>query len=474
MKPIQFGTSGWRALYHTDFTWANIDRVLQAIAEEASRSPRAAAGVAVGYDVRFMGRSFAERACEILAGNGLRAVLPPRDIPTPVLSHLIVSRKLAGGVNFTASHNPAEYNGIKYSPESGGPALPETTRRIEARIAELGEADVRGLSLADARARGLVEDVDPRHDYFAALDALVQHKVFSRLRGRRIAVDCKYAVARGYLDDYLSERGVGVLSLHATADPYFGGEHPEPAAGHVDALQAFVREHGDVVLGLACDGDADRFGIVDGDGTFVEANVVLAVLLDYLVTSRGWTGAVARSVATTHLIDAVARHHGLLVHETPVGFKYIGDLLTRGEIVFGGEESAGLTIQGHLPEKDGILACVLVAEMVSATGRSVGDLVADLFQRVGAVHDRRAGLKLTPDMTAAFASRIDAPPAEIAGRKVLKIDRTDGTKLLLDSGEWVLLRKSGTEPLVRLYAESTQPARLDPLLQACAAWLGAA
>lgn len=473
MVPIQFGTSGWRALYHQDFTFDNVALVIQAIADEVKRGGRGDAGVVVGYDVRFMGREFAELACRVLAANGIAAKLTESDVPTPCLAHAIVHGKHAGGINFTASHNPYEYNGVKYSAETGGPALPEATKRIEARVAELQQAGAKpaALSLDAARAQKRFSSFDPRPDYFAALRARLDTGAFAKLRGRRVAVDCKHAVARGYLDAFLREQGVEVTVLNGEPDPYFGFEHPEPSAGHVDALQEIVRANGDIVLGLACDGDADRFGVVDGDGTFIEANVLASLLLDYLAGSRRWKGGVARSVATTHLIDRVAAKRGLRLHETPVGFKYIGDLLVRGEIVFGAEESAGITVEGHLPEKDGVLACLLAAEMVAATGESLGALVQRLFSEVGAVYDSRTAVRLTPAMEAGFGAKVANPPSSVAGKKVARTDKTDGTKLFLEGGEWVLLRKSGTEPVVRLYAESEVEGRLPELMAAVGEWL---
>lgn len=475
MVPIQFGTSGWRAHYHHDFNFENVALVIQAIADEVKRGGRAGAGVVVGYDVRFMGREFAELACRVLAANGIASKLTESHVPTPCLAHAIVHGKHAGGINFTASHNPYEYNGVKYSAETGGPALPESTKRIEARVAELQSAGVRPaqVTLDEARERKLVVLFDPRPAYFTALAARLDTAAFAKLRGLGVAVDCKHSVARGYLDAFLREQGVAVTVINAEPDPYFGFEHPEPSAGHVDALQEMVRSNDDIVLGLACDGDADRFGVVDRDGAFIEANVVAALLLDYLAGSRAWKGGAARSVATTHLIDRVAAKRGLKLHETPVGFKYIGDLLVRGEIDFGAEESAGVTIQGHLPEKDGVLACLLVAEMAAATGESLGALTKRLFGAVGPVHDARTAVRLTTAMDAGFAAKVANPPATVARRSVARIDRTDGTKLFLDGGEWVLLRKSGTEPVVRLYAESEHESRLPELMAAVREWLGA-
>ncbi len=474
MSEIKFGTSGWRALYHVDFTLANVRIVCQAIADEVRRSPRAENGVVIGYDVRFMGRDFAAAAAEVLAGNGIRVLLNDRHVPTPVISHAIVQNGLAGGINFTASHNPYEYNGIKYSPESGGPALPEATTRIEQGIEALRKrGEVKRMTLEQARKDGMVQSFQPREAYFEQIDGLVRTGELRKLGEKRIAVDCKHAVAQGYLDRFLSRHSVRVHALNEEPDPYFGHEHPEPSAGHIDKLQKYVADHEDVAIGLACDGDADRFGIVDEDGAFVEPNIVLALLLDYLAESRGWTGGVARSVATTHLLDRVAAARGMKLHETPVGFKYIGDLLTRGEIVFGGEESAGLTIEGHLPEKDGILACLLVAEMVAALNKPLRQLQAELFERHGRVLDRRDGVRLTAEMEQRLPEKLANPPAEIAGAAVTRIDRTDGTKLFLGEEEWILLRKSGTEPLVRLYAEATSAPRLDELIRACRAWLEA-
>lgn len=471
MSRISFGTSGWRGIFCEDFTFENVKVVTQAIADHLRSRGQESKGLIVGYDSRFMGERFARETARVLAGAGIKSYVCDRDTPTPVIAFEILRRKTAGGINFTASHNPPEYNGLKFSPDWGGPALPETTGDIEERAnAMLGELCYKEMTLDNAFRAGLVEEIDPRPGYFEAIRKIIDFSIIAR-SGMTIGIDPLYGTGRGYLDTLLMEAGVKVITLNDHRDPYFGGLPPEPSQSHIGDFIALVKGNPDIGLGLATDGDADRYGIVDGDGSFIEPNYILALLLDYLVRVKGQKGAVARSVATSHFVDAVAAHHGIEVLETPVGFKFIGEYIRDDRILIGGEESAGLTVRGHVPDKDGILACLLVAEMVAAEGKPLTKLLNELYQRVGEFHTRRENLRLTPELEEALPGKLAAPPKELAGKKVAKVITIDGAKFLFDDGTWVLFRKSGTEPVVRVYAEGRSDRELETLIQAADAFI---
>jgi phosphoglucomutase len=465
MNRITFGTSGWRGILCEDFIFENVRVVTQAIADHLIASGESGKGLIVGCDSRFMGERFVREAAQVLAGAGIKAYICNRDTPTPVISFEILRRKTAGAINFTASHNPPEYNGIKFSPAWGGPALPETTGDIERRANEmLGEFCYKERFLDNAKKDGLCEEIDCRPAYLDDLSAKIDFDAVASLGG--VALNPLYGTARGYLDEPLKKRGMKFHQINAHRDPYFGGFAPEPAEKNIQDFISLVRKDPSIRLGLATDGDADRFGIIDEDGTYIEPNYIIALLLDYLVRVKKMTGGVARSVATSHLIDAVARHHGIQLYETPVGFKYIGELISQDKIIIGGEESAGLSIKGHVPEKDGILACFLVAEMVAREGKSVSQLLKELYTKVGCYLTRRDNIKLSPQLEAAYKGKVAAVPAEIAGAKVKDVVTIDGVKLILEDGSWLLFRKSGTEPVVRLYGEASSEERLSHVMSA--------
>lgn len=465
MNRITFGTSGWRGIMCDDFTFDNVKVVVQAIADTIKASGEQEKGVVLGCDTRFMGQRFVEASASVLAGAGIKSYLCLRDTPTPVISYEILRRGAAGGINFTASHNPPEYNGVKFSPSWGGPALPATTGEIERRAnATVGTACYKEMPLEDAGRQGLVENINPQEGYLNALEGKVDFDSIARLG--LVALNPLYGTARGYLDGPLRKRGIPYTIINDRLDPYFGGQPPEPSEAHIPDFISLVKNDPNIKLGLATDGDADRFGILDADGSYIEPNYIIALLLDYLIRVRKLEGGVARSVATSHLIDAVARKHGVPVYETPVGFKYIGELISQDKLVIGGEESAGLTIKGHVPEKDGILACFLVAEMVAREGKSIRELLDRLYGEVGRFVTRRDNLKLSPELEKAYSGKITSLPVEVAGAKVKEVVRIDGTKLLLDDGSWILFRKSGTEPVVRLYGEAGNDARLTEVMAA--------
>ncbi|WP_298271328.1 phosphoglucomutase/phosphomannomutase family protein [Geobacter sp.] len=470
MYRIAFGTSGWRGILCEDFTFENVKVVTQAIADHVTAIGEREKGIIVAYDTRFMGERFAKETARVLAGSGIKAYFCKRDTPTPVVSFEILRRGAAGAINFTASHNPPEYNGIKFSPSWGGPALPETTGDIERRANEmLGEVCYREVALDEAARSGLLEEIDPRGAYLAELEKKVDFAAIAGLG--TVAVNALYGTGRGYLDEPLAAHSVSVRSLNMHRDPYFGGFPPEPSEKYIQDFINLVKGDPSIRLGIATDGDADRFGIVDEDGTFIEPNYIIALLLDYLVRVRKMTGAVARSVATSHLVDAVARRHGIEVIETPVGFKYIGELISQDRIIIGGEESAGLTIKGHVPEKDGILACFLVAEMVAREGMPVKRLLERLYGEVGTFVTRRENITLSPELEAGYAGKQCQAPGEFAGLKVRETVTVDGSKFILEDGSWLLFRKSGTEPVVRLYGEASSAERLAAVMAAGKAFI---
>ncbi len=478
---IHFGTSGWRGIIAEDFTFAGVRAVARAIADHLlspeSRVPGPASpgsalatrdsepAVVVDYDTRFLSEAFAAECVKVLAAAGVRSHLVERPTPTPVLAHAVRTLGAAGGINITASHNPPEWNGLKFSGASGGPALSEVTDGIAERanaILAAPDAAVPALPLADARARGLVVPLDPAPAYAAQICRVVEFATI-RPAGLRVAVDLLHGTAGGYLDALLREAGCEVEVLHAERNPGFGGHAPEPSAARLQTLAGRVRQGG-YHLGLACDGDADRFGVLDADGAFIEPNAILALIAAHLLKARDWPGGLARSLATTHLLDRVAARHGRPLYETPVGFKYIAELIGKDAIVLGGEESAGMSVRGHVPEKDGILACLLVTELVAAQGsRPLRRLLEGLYAEVGPVLTHRINVPFGPGGPEALRARLLDPPSRVAGRAVVGVNRTDGVKLLLEDGSWLLVRPSGTEPMARLYLEAASQAALDEL-----------
>ena len=445
---IKFGTSGWRAIVADEFTVANIRLAVAGIAAYVKSQP-GPHRVLVGRDPRFLGESFVAEAARVLTGAGVTPIVISEPAPTPAISYAVRTLKTSGAINFTASHNPPEYNGIKFSTPDGAPALPEVTEQIEAAIDALGV----GTTVVNAEPpSGGFETVDVKPAFLKRLAELVDLKAIAK-SGISVVYDPFWGAGRGYSSDLLREAGVPVETVHDYRDVLFGGHAPEPDDHLLGDAKRKMKEIG-AAIGIATDGDADRFGIVDGDGTFLQPNYVIALLFDYLVETRGWKNGVAKSVATTNLINALADYHKVPLYETPVGFKYIGELINGDKIAIGGEESAGLTIRGHVPEKDGVIAGLLVTEMVATRGKSLGVQLQELFAKVGSYYPVRENFRLTPEVKAAFTEKLKADPTELSGRKVSSVVRTDGLKLILDDGSWVCYRLSGTEPVVRAYSEA--------------------
>ncbi len=425
----------------------------------------------VAHDTRFFAEEFTRTATTILQDHKIEVLECDGPAPTPAVAFEIRRRKTSGAINFTASHNPAAYNGLKFSGPDGAPAMPEVTRDIEARAAKLDPRKFTKMPGEHNHDSREPKQISLQHAYLARIAELVRFDVIAKGKPS-IVYDALHGCAAGYLDRALAEHGISCHTIRTDRDVLFDGTGPDVTEENLAPLRkAVLDQHAKV--GLATDGDADRFGILDADGTWISPNHILALVYDYLVESRGWNLGAGRSVATSHLVDAAARSHGQKVFQTPVGFKYIGELIEQDKIALGGEESAGLSIRGHVPEKDGILACLLVAEMIAARGSAtLGEQIRALFKKVGTEFwPIRTNLHLTDDVQARTLARLKKGYKTFRGRRVKSLDRTDGLKLEFEDGSWVLLRLSGTEPLLRVYTEASSQAASARLAQETRGWI---
>ncbi|RUR83113.1 phosphoglucomutase [Chlorogloeopsis fritschii PCC 6912] len=457
---IKFGTDGWRGIIADDFTFSNVRKVTRAIASYIETAYTKNRPVLVAYDTRFLAEQFALTAAKVLADLGWTVKITERDCPTPVIAYNARYLNSAGALMFTASHNPAPYCGIKYIPDYAGPATPEITDTIVANIE--GASDVPPPNPPVS----YISTFDPKPDYMRFLYTLLD---VQKIRNARLKVkyDALHSTSRGYLDEVLQHCGCDFETFHAWRDVLFGGGMPEPKQEQLNQLVEAVRcDKAD--LGLATDGDSDRFGIVDEQGNFLTPNTVLLILIRHLIKNKNKTGAIVRTVATTHLLDNLAAKYELQLFETPVGFKYIGAKMRETNVLIGGEESGGLSIIGHIPEKDGILANMLVAEAIAYEGKPLSALVQEAIAEAdGPIYNKRLDLHLTEaHKTATINFYTKYTPAEVAGIKVKQVGKKDGVKLYLEEGSWVLLRPSGTEPLMRVYMETKFPEKLTPIAQA--------
>ncbi len=453
---IKFGTSGWRGIISDDFTFENVRAVAQAIAEHLKERGKTSNGVIVARDTRFMTERYAAIISEVLTGNGIKVFVPEKPTPTPVVSYTILDSKLDGGINVTASHNPPEYCGVKFNPDSGGPALPDVTKDIEEKIGLVkeGKIEVKTMDLKEASASGLFEIIDPLPGYMKALSEKVDLERIKRA-GLKVVADIMFGAAIGYLDTIVKEISADYEILHDYRDPYFGGGRPEPDENRMGILGDTVSDkRWDV--GIAVDGDADRFGIVDDTGDFVKPNEVIALLAHHLYTNKNLRGPVARSIATSHALDNVAKSFGEDTIETPVGFKFLGPLITEKNAVIAGEESGGLSVQGHVPEKDGILADLLVLEMIAYEGKLLSEIREDFKKKYGEFHNTRLDLELEDlrskdEIMEKFRHISD----RFGGLEIVYRDEIDGVRYSFSApNTWLLARPSGTEPVIRVYIES--------------------
>ncbi len=475
--PIHFGTDGWRAVISDTFTFHNLRLVTQAIADaigsgdwhvaspsERSVDPRK---VVVGFDTRFLSDRYAAEVARVLAANGYTVYISQADAPTPAISYAVRHLGAVAGVVITASHNAPRYNGVKLKAAYGGSALPEQSRRVEIYLND-NEERGRGPNMMEweqARRAGLIERFNPIPAYYDHLRTLIN---FDRIAERppRVVVDSMHGSGREVIRGILKGTGCEVHEIRGEMNPGFGGTHPEPIARNLGALAGAIGT-GLGELGLATDGDADRIGAMDGRGRFVNPHRIMALALRYLVEERDWRGPVVRTVSTTRMIDRLAERYGLPVYETPVGFNHIADYMLKEDVLIGGEESGGISFKGHIPEGDGILIGLLLVEMVAAAGTSLADLVSDLLKEAGPAYYERRDMRLShPVAKAKMAQRLlDDAPQHIGGQAVSEILTTDGIKYVLADDSWLLIRPSGTEPVLRVYAEGRSPEMVDALLE---------
>ncbi len=488
---IAFGTDGWRAVISDEFTFANVRHVAQAIAEmtladsarkrsgeqngaadDAPGGPHAAPpALVVGFDTRFLSDRYAMAVAEVLAGNGIRVWLTQGDAPTPVTSFAIVDKQADGGVMITASHNPPRYNGIKLKAAYGGSASPAACKEVERRLAANLAAGVapRVLESDEALRQGWIHRFEPLPAYEAHLRRMIDFDAIRRA-GLRVAVDAMYGTGRIYLRRLLEDAGCTVTELRAEMNPGFNGIHPEPIARHLGPLFdeiAAGREQGGYHLGLATDGDADRIGAVDPDGRFIDPHCIMALLVDYLVTCKGQRGSIVKTVSSTQMLNRLAARHGLPLHETPVGFNHICDYMLSEMVLLGGEESGGISVLGHIPEGDGLLMGLLLTEMVAVRGRSPAALLDEIMAApdIGRFAYARRDQPVRPFQKSALVQGlVAAAPATLAGVPIARISDRDGVKFILENNSWLLIRPSGTEPVLRVYAEGENEEAVQALL----------
>jgi alpha-D-glucose phosphate-specific phosphoglucomutase len=470
---IHFGTDGWRAVIADTFTFDNLRLVAQGIADAVTAPDWGGAGdgydprrMVVGFDTRFLSDRFATEVARVLAANGFHVLLTHADAPTPMVSYAVKQRQAAGGVMITASHNAPRYNGLKLKAAYGGSALPEQCRRVELFLGD-NEARARGPNLMDydrAREAGLLERFNPTAAYAEHLRTLIDLDLIAN-HPQRLVVDSMYGSGRGVIKGVLQGTGCEVFEIRGEMNPGFGGVHPEPIARYLGATAgAIAAGHGD--LALVTDGDADRIGAMDGRGQFVDPHRIMALALKYLVEKRGWRGSVVKTVSTTRMVNRLAARYGLECYETPVGFNHIADRMLAGEVLIGGEESGGISIRGHIPEGDGILMGLLLLEIVAASGATLAELVDDLLASVGPAHYARKDLRLVrPVVKAEMTRRLtEGAPSAIGGVGVAAVEKLDGVKYVLTDDSWLLIRPSGTEPVLRVYAEGRDEGLVKQLL----------
>lgn len=473
---VHFGTDGWRAVISDTFTFHNLHMVTQAIADavasgdwgtdckrDSDINPNV---MVVGYDTRFLSDRYATETARVLAGNGFTVYLSQSDAPTPAISFAVKELKAAAGVMITASHNAPRYNGVKVKAGAGCSALPEQCRRVEVYLND-NEQRARGPNLMDferAKEMNLINRFNPIVAYSEHMRRLINMDAIANAK-LRIVVDSMYGSGRGVIRGILQGTGCEVSEIRGMLNPGFGGVHPEPIARYLGALAGAISTGlGD--FGLATDGDADRIGAMDERGNFVDPHKIMALSLKHLVEKRGLTGSVVRTVSTTKMIDRLAGKYGLTLHETPVGFNHIADYMMKEQVLIGGEESGGISFLGHIPEGDGVLMGLLLTEIVATSGKTLHELVQDLLEEVGPAHYERRDLRLShPVSKSAMTQRlVDEAPAEIGGERIVEVGTIDGVKYNMADDSWLLIRPSGTEPSLRVYAEGRTPAMVKALL----------
>ncbi len=474
--PIHFGTDGWRAVISDTFTFHNLRVVSQAIADAVSSDswdegapsnihPTTHTAV-VGFDTRFLSDRYARDVARVLAGNGYTVHLAQAHTPTPAISFAVRQRKAMAGVMITASHNAPRYNGVKLKSSYGGASLPDQSRRVEIYLND-NERRARGPNLMDfdqARRLDLIKKFNPIPEYYEHLRKLIDFDTIAEKR-RQLVVDSMYGSGKGVIKGILQGTGCEVHEIRGELNPGFGGVHPEPIARHLGALAGAIGA-GMGSFGIATDGDADRLGAMDERGNFVDPHKIMALAVRHLVEKRGMTGAIVRTVSTTRMLDRLAQRYGLELYETPVGFNHIADHMMKSDVLIGGEESGGISFKGHIPEGDGVLMGLLLLEIVAASGASLYELVQDLLQDVGPAFYARRDLRLARPVRKSVMTKqlAEDAPSNIGGETVVDVQTTDGAKYVMSDDSWLLIRPSGTEPVLRVYAEGRNKAMQEALL----------
>ncbi len=462
---IKFGTDGWRGLIADDFTYANVRIAASAIAKYVIENEDPSHGICIGYDTRFGSRDFAEVVADVAAAAGIPVRLSDRITPTPALSHAVLHSGAAGGVMITSSHNPFQWNGVKYKASYGGSGSPAIISKIETYL---------GAKLPVAAQKAAATEEDFVTPYITAISKFADLDLIAK-SGMKLAIDCMYGSGSGILAGIFDKLGVDYVQIRAEHNPLFPGINPEPIEPHIRALQDTVIEH-KCAAGLATDGDADRIGAVDEHGNFVDPHKIYSVLLRWLLERKKWPGDVTRAFNTTGMLDRISAKYGRKLYEHGIGFKYVCDLMLEKDILIGGEESGGIGIKKHLPERDGLLNALLLANVMAEEKKTLGQLVEDLQQEFGEHHYGRIDLHIDNAVKEAAIARAKSGIAEIGGMKIAHVDTMDGVKFYLDNPEaatkpnaaktWLLLRASGTEPLLRIYSESTSKQSVNTLLEA--------
>ena len=484
---VKFGTDGWRGIIADDFTYANVRVAAAAIANYVLAHEDAKAGVCIGYDTRFGSRSFAKVVAEVLAGAGIPVALANKVTPTPELSFAVRGRKAAGGVMITSSHNPAEWNGVKYKASYGGSGSPAIIASIESYLGKplpgLKDPTHDGETVMDGPPKAPIEEVDFAPPYVAALEAFVDLKAI-KASGYKFLIDVMYGAGAGYLAGIFTRAGIPFVEFRAEQNPAFPGINPEPIMPNIAATrEAVVKEK--CAAGLITDGDADRIGAVDEHGNVVDAHKIYAVLLQWLLERKKWPGDVTRAFNTTKMLDRIAAKHGRTLHEHGIGFKYVVDLMLDNKIadgiLIGGEESGGIGVSRHLPERDGLLNSLLLANVMADEHKTLGELVAALQAEYGEHQYGRVDMHITEELKQSAIKRAGAGLKEMAGLKVLRTESLDGIKFFLENPAcagkpnaaetWLLLRASGTEPLLRVYCESCSQQSVQQVLKAAQAFV---
>ncbi|MCB9008352.1 MAG: phosphoglucomutase/phosphomannomutase family protein [Ardenticatenaceae bacterium] len=463
---IKFGTDGWRAVISETFTFGNLRLVAQAIADYVREENATNPSIVVGFDTRFLSDRYAAEVARVMAANHIDTWLARADTPTPAISYAVLQKNATAGVMITASHNAPRYNGIKLKSCHGGAASPSHHQRVE-RLLDRNLSSGRGpnlMDLTEAIKQDRVQKFDPSWAYYEHLSGLVDLDIVSSGE-LRVVADGMFGSGRGAFSEVLARGRTHVFNIRQEMNPGFGGIHPEPIAKHLGLLMSTIQGgHWDV--GLATDGDADRIGAVDARGNFVDPHRIFALVLRYLLEERSLRGKVVRTVSTTRMIDRIAAQNDLALVETPVGFNHIADLMIANGVVMGGEESGGMSIQGHIPEGDGVLMGLLLLEVMAAAKAPLHELVADLLAKFGPAQYARTDMKLTRPVEKArmVEMLLNLAPAAIAGVAVEDVQTVDGVKYYLNDGSWLLIRPSGTEPVLRVYAEAPNDERVKALL----------